>query len=166
MKYFTYNLIPNSNEEEGGLIGPSLILKDYDNNIGIYDGEKYYGSANIDSLSIISEFNPVEISKELFDRYANPPPQITTRQFYMQAEKEGILTKQEVKDALVNKVIPSNIQSILNNISDPDQKFDAEMKLVSAIYFDRNNPLSEIIGNSFGKTTFQIDQFFRDASNL
>lgn len=165
MKYFTYNLVP---QEDGSLIGPSSKLP-ADSITGYWDGSygsKHYGSANLNSLSIIQEFNPTEISKEVFDRIASPVPDITTRQFYMQAEKEGYVTKQEVTAALRDKVVPSIIQSIINSISDPDQKFAAEMQLISALYFERNNPLSETIGLSLGKTTYGIDQFFRDASKL
>jgi hypothetical protein len=162
MKYFTYNLVP---QEDGSLIGPSANLP-VNSITGVFDGSTYYGSANINSLSVISDFIPVEVSKEVFDRFANPAPDITPRQFYMQAEKEGYVTKQEVTDALKNKIIPSSIQSIINAISNPDQKFNAEMQLISSIHFQRNNPLSEMIGLSFGKTTYQIDQFFRDASEL
>lgn len=165
MKYFTYHLIPNPDEEEGGLIGPSVKLPP-DSITGLSDGSKYYGSADITSLSIIQEFDPIEISKEVFDRIASPAPDITARQFYMLAEKEQFITKQEVLDALKNKVIPSSIQNIINNISDPEQKFNAEIQLISALYFQRNNPLSETIGLAFGKTTYEIDQFFRDASKL
>lgn len=162
MKYFTYNLVP---QEDGSLIGPSSKLP-VDSIIGVFDGSLHYGSANINSLSVISEFSPAEISKEVFDRVAFPAPDITARQFYMQAEKEGYVTKQEVTDALKNRIIPSSIQSIINTITDPNQKFNAETQLIAALYFQRNNPLSEMIGLSFNKTTYQIDQFFRDASEL
>ena len=162
MKYFTYNLIP---QEDESLIGPSAQLPVH-SITGIVDGSTYYGSANINSLSVISDFSPVEVSKEVFDLFANPAPDITPRQFYMQAEKEGYVTKQEVIDALKNRIIPSSIQNIINNISNTDQKFNAEMQLISSLYFQRSNPLVETIGLSFGKTTYEIDQFFRSASEL
>jgi hypothetical protein len=162
MKYFTYDLFT---QEDGSMIGPSQNLPT-GSLTGISDGSKYYGAAEIESLDVIGQFNPVEISKELFDRHAIPVPPISARQFYMQAEKEGLLTKQEVSDALTHKMIPVSIRTILDSITDADQKFAAEMQIVAAVTFDRKNPLSEMIGLAFGKTTYQIDQFFRDASTL
>jgi hypothetical protein len=162
MKYFTYDLFT---QEDGSLIGPASKLP-ADSRTGISDGTKFYGSANVESLADIQEFNPVEISKELFDRYASPAPPITARQFYMQAEKEGLLTKQEVSDALKHRTIPTSMQAILDGITDTEEKFKAEMQIIAALNFDRNNPLSETIGLAFGKTTYQIDQFFRDAATI
>lgn len=162
MKYFTYDLFT---QEDGSKIGPANKLP-AGSITGISDGTKFYGAADIESFNDIQEFNPVEISKELFDRYAIPVPPISARQFFMQAEKEGLLTKQEVSDALKHRTIPASMQVILDGISDPEQKFNAEMQIIAAVNFDRNNPLSEMIGTAFGKTTYQIDQFFRDASAL
>lgn len=164
MKYFSYKLVTLS---DGSKIGPAGKLPPPPNSFtGYNDGSKYYGAANIDSLDIISEFDPVEMSQEQFERYISSPPDITARQFYMQAEKEGFLTKQEVSDALKLKAIPSSIQAVLDSISDPEQKFAAEMQIVAALSFQRNNPLSDMIGAAFGKSAFQIDEFFKDAANL
>lgn len=162
MKYFTYSLVT---QEDGSQIGPASKLP-VGAITGVSDGTVYYGSADLESLDVISDFNPVEIDKELFDRHAISIPSITARQFYMQAEKEGLLTKQEVSDALTHRMIPTSIQSVLDTITDSDQKFAAEMKVVAAVSFDRKNPLSEMIGIAFNKTTYQIDQFFRDAATL
>jgi|LakMenEpi03Aug12_release.lakeMendotaPanAssembly.Ray.scaffolds.fasta_scaffold00345_45 hypothetical protein len=164
MKYFTYNLV--FSEEANGWISPYALLPQ-DSVLGVSDGEKYYAAANIDNFDAISDYNPVEVSKELFDRYANPAPDITTRQFYMQAMKEGLLIQQDVENAIKNRIIPVSIQSVLDAaITDHAQKFNAEMSIISAIYFERSNSLVELIGTSFGKTTYEIDQFFRNASKL
>jgi hypothetical protein len=85
----------------------------------------------------------------------------------MQAMKEGLLIQQDVENAIKNRIIPVSIQSVLDAaITDHAQKFNAEMSIISAIYFERSNSLVELIGTSFGKTTYEIDQFFRNASKL
>lgn len=65
MKYFTYQLFPVG---EGAAISPSGLLPE-DSYIGLQSGSVYYyyGKANIDSLDIISQFDPREITQAEFD---------------------------------------------------------------------------------------------------
>lgn len=65
MKYFTYQLYPIG---EGEAITPASYLPE-NSLIGLYSDTPYYfyGCAEIESLDIISKFNPVEITKGEFD---------------------------------------------------------------------------------------------------
>jgi len=65
MKYFTYILKPY---EGGGLIGPQTLLPE-DCDIGHFgiDPSVYYGSANIDSITVMSEFSPVELTVDEYN---------------------------------------------------------------------------------------------------
>lgn len=74
MKYFTYTLFPI---DEGSSISPSGYLPE-DSLIGLQSGSLYYwyGRADIQSLDIISEFLPVEITESEFNdvyNFINPP---------------------------------------------------------------------------------------------
>lgn len=66
MKYFTYNLKPVG---PGMAMGPSGILPE-----GSLTGYQYldnpymyYGCAEIDDISLLKEYNGIEITKEEFD---------------------------------------------------------------------------------------------------
>lgn len=65
MKYFKYKLkIINDNEK----IGPDRYLPD-DTNTGMYlpsDPTTLYGNSEIESLDVISDFQPVEITQQEF----------------------------------------------------------------------------------------------------
>jgi hypothetical protein len=64
IKYFTYQLFPVG---EGSSIAPSGYLPD-DSDIGYQSGSLYYyyGRSNIESIDIISKFDPVEITEAEF----------------------------------------------------------------------------------------------------
>lgn len=107
---------------------------------------------------------------ELVEWYMDPPPPvipiISDRQFFQQAAILNIITQAEALAAVQVGTIPSNLQTIVDGISDPTQKFAAQMILSGATTFDRNHPLTTEVGNALGWTSEQIDQFFLDASTL
>ncbi len=96
-----------------------------------------------------------------------PVPQIISdRQFFQQAAVLQIITQAEALAAVQTGAIPSVLQTIVDGIADPDQKFAATMLLAGATVFERNHPLTEAVGAALGWTSGQIDQFFISAAQL
>lgn len=65
MKYFKYKLKTINDNEK---IGPDRYLPD-DTNVGIYlpsDPDTLYGNSEIESLDVINDFQPVEITQQEF----------------------------------------------------------------------------------------------------
>lgn len=69
MKYFTYALFPIG---DGSSISPSGFLPE-DSLIGLQSGSIYfsYGRADIESLDIINQFLPVEVTEQEFNHVYN-----------------------------------------------------------------------------------------------
>jgi hypothetical protein len=91
---------------------------------------------------------------------------ISDRQFFQQAAFAGIITQAEALAAVQTGAIPAALQSIVDAIADPQQKFAAQMILSGATTFERNHPLTQSIGAALGWTEDQIDEFFRSAAAL
>lgn len=106
---------------------------------------------------------------EIWEMEEPPPPvptQISDRQFFQQAAVAQIITQAEALAAVQTGTIPSVLQTIVDGIADPDQKFAATMLLAGATVFERNHPLTEAVGAALGWTSGQIDQFFISAAQL
>ena len=91
---------------------------------------------------------------------------ISRRQFYQQAALAGIITKQEAKAAITTGTIPAMLQTIVDALPDENQQFDAEMKLIGAFTFERQDPLVAVVGVTLNLTEQQINDFFTAASLL
>lgn len=102
--------------------------------------------------------------------YVPPPPPvpqtISDRQFFQQAAVDGLITQNEALAAVATGTIPATLQTIVDNITDPMQQFAAKMLLSGATVFERQHPLTEAVGQSLGWTSGQIDDFFKQASQL
>ena len=101
-----------------------------------------------------------------------PPPapvvsDISKRQFYQMLAIKGIISPKEALDAVRIGSIPAAIQEILDEtITDPAEKFGAEMLLAGANSFTRNHHLTVAIGTKYGMNPAQMDDFFTSASAL
>ncbi len=91
---------------------------------------------------------------------------ISDRQFYQKAALKGLITQADALNAVQTGFIPLPLQTIVDQISDPTEKFSAEMLLSGATIFYREHPLTNEIGAAFGMTPEQIDVFFRSAGAL
>lgn len=98
--------------------------------------------------------------------YVPPPRLISDRQFFQQAAVMSIITQAEALAAVQTGAIPAVLQTIVDGITDPDQKFAATMLLSGATIFERNHPFTEAVGAALGWTSEQIDQFFIAAAQL
>lgn len=94
------------------------------------------------------------------------PSSISDRQFFQKLAVSGIITQNEALAAVKTGDIPLALQNIVDQIADVDAKFAAEMILSGATVFMRDHPLTTAIGAARGMTTEQINQFFREASQL
>jgi hypothetical protein len=94
------------------------------------------------------------------------PPVISDRQFFQQAAVMSIITQAEALAAVQTGAIPAVLQSVVDGITDPDQKFAATMLLSGATVFERNHPFTEAVGAALGWTSVQVDQFFIAAAQL
>jgi|LakMenE18May11ns_1017448.scaffolds.fasta_scaffold9628740_2 hypothetical protein len=91
---------------------------------------------------------------------------ISDRQFFQQAAIQGFISQEDALQAVKTGFIPAPLQAIVDTITDPTDKFNAEMLLSGATEFQRNHPLTSVIGTAFGMTEEDINTFFRSASNL
>ncbi len=91
---------------------------------------------------------------------------ISDRQFFQQAAIQGFITQEDALQAVKTGFIPATLQVIVDTITDPTEKFNAQMLLSGATEFQRNHPLTSVIGTAFGMTEEDINTFFRSASNL
>ena len=99
------------------------------------------------------------------DPYVPPPPsiqKISDRQFFQQCAVMGVITQDEALAANA-AVIPSALLTLIGQLPS-DQQFAAKMLVGGATVFERNNPLTVVIGQSFGWSSIQIDDFFRAAA--
>lgn len=94
------------------------------------------------------------------------PLTISDRQFFQQAAILGIISQPEALAAVQTGTIPPVLQSIVDGIQDPTEKFAATMLLAGATVFERNHPFTNAVGAALGWSNEQIDQFFIAASNL
>lgn len=96
-----------------------------------------------------------------------PVPQIISdRQFFQQAAILGVITQGEALAAVATGAIPAVLQTVVDGITDPDQKFAATMLLSGATIFERYHPFTNAVGAALGWTSDQVDQFFVAASKL
>lgn len=105
-----------------------------------------------------------ELQNNEFVLIEHVPASISDRQFFQQLAVEGIISEEE---ALASNaaVIPPPLVAIINGLPE-NQKFKAKMLLSGATVFERNHPMTVVIGQAYGWTTTQIDDFFRAASQL
>ncbi len=95
-----------------------------------------------------------------------PIVDISDRQFYQQAASAGMITKEDALAAVRTGFIPIALQAVVDTITDPDEKFLAEMLLSGATIYKRDHPLTEAIGAAFNMTPGDVDEFFIAAANL
>lgn len=101
--------------------------------------------------------------------YAAPPPpvpaEISDRQFFQQMAIEGRITEQEALDAVGSGAIPSAMDALVEQLP-ANQRFAARMLIRGATTFRRTHPVTELIGQLYGLDGDQIDDLWRNASEL
>ncbi len=92
------------------------------------------------------------------------PTSISDRQFFQQLAIEGVITEQEALNSNA-AVIPAPLLTLIGMLPE-DQQFNAKMLLSGATVFERNHPMTAFIGQAYGWTDEQINDFFRAASKI
>lgn len=94
------------------------------------------------------------------------PQIISDRQFFQEAAIMGVVTQAEAIAAVSTGAIPAVLQTIVDGIEDPNQKFAATMLLSGATLFERYHPFTNAVGAALGWTSDEVDQFFVQAAKL
>lgn len=102
------------------------------------------------------------------DPYVPPAPPVPTsisdRQFFQQLAIDGIISEDEALAANA-AVIPAPLLVIIDQLP-AGQRFDAKMKISGATTFLRDDPLTIAIGQAYGMSPGEVDDFFVAAAGL
>ncbi|WP_457492065.1 hypothetical protein [Tardiphaga sp. P5_C7] len=92
------------------------------------------------------------------------PASISDRQFFQQLAVAGIISEDE---ALASNaaVIPAPLLALIEQMP-AAQRFGVKMLVSGATTFERENNVTIAIGQAYGMTSDQIDQFFTAAAAL
>lgn len=102
----------------------------------------------------------------LADAVVPVPDSISRRQFYQYLATLGMITKGEALAAIKTGSIPASLQAILDGMTDPDAKFDADMLLSGAAEFNRDHPLVMVFAMQQQMSEEDVDDFWRAAANV
>jgi hypothetical protein len=93
------------------------------------------------------------------------PVTITRLQFFKQVWKMGTINAQAAKDAIAKKALPTQFNTFLAALPAADRD-SAEMDLLAADTFHRDNPLVGAIQQANSWTDQQVDQLWIEAAKL
>lgn len=93
------------------------------------------------------------------------PQNISDRQFFQQLAIAGTITQADALAAVKTGTIPPQLEAIIQALP-TEQQFSAEMLLSGATSFERNHPLTNVIGAAVNMNPDQVDQFFIAADKL
>ena len=95
-------------------------------------------------------------------------PNVSDRQFFQRLATitPQIISTTEALNAMRTGTIPAPLQTIIDSIADARERFAAEMLISGATTFERNHPLTAVVGAAIGWTSTQIDEFFIFAASL
>lgn len=91
-----------------------------------------------------------------------PIPDITTRQFLIQAAAQGLITAEEAVAAAETNAIPATIQAVFESLPS-EQQIAARITWAKMTIIGREEPLVVLAAAAFNLNGAQTDQFFRDA---
>ena len=133
--------------------------------------------ADIDGVAICAPDDPANRHRQavaawvaggnMIAPYEPPPPpvpdEISDRQFAHQLVRDGRITQAEALAFVQTGTIPADLVTALDEITDSEQRFDAEMLLSGATVFKRLHPVTTMIATAFG---VDRDAFFTAAATL
>lgn len=94
------------------------------------------------------------------------PEEISTKQFFMGLELSGKITKDEALDAVLHKIMPPPVQTIIDGMADPDDRYTATMHLMGSNNLHRDHPLVLPFAITQGMTEQDVDDFWRLCAGL
>lgn len=93
------------------------------------------------------------------------PPSVTRRQYYMQAVVVGWFTQAQALALIQLGTLPPSVVTFVNTLP-ANQQFAANMYLIGAATYERNNPLLISLTTAGGITPAFMDSFFIAAALL
>lgn len=100
---------------------------------------------------------------------APPPPvpeSISDRQFAHVLAVNGLISQGEALAWVTVGTVPDQIQTVVDNMPDPDIRFGAQMLLSGATIFERHHPMTEALAAALGKTPEQTDALWVQGAAL
>lgn len=97
-----------------------------------------------------------------------PPPvpqEISDRQFFQQLAIMGMITEDEALAAVSTGTLPASFETIINTLPE-EQRFTAKMLVQGATIFNRQNQFVAYFAYATGMTSEQVDDLWRQASEL
>lgn len=113
----------------------------------------------------VLEFEYINSTLEI-EENVTIPNEISRRQFFQQLENHKIISKMEALAAMQTGTIPPPLQTIVDMITDEQEKFNAQMFIIGAQNFDRLHWLTDVVRQAMQWTVEQKDNFWLEASKL
>lgn len=92
-------------------------------------------------------------------------PQISDRQFFQQLAIMGHITEAEALDAVGPGILPTSMLSLIEMLP-IEQQFSTKIILTGATSFERNHPLTPVLGGMFGMDDLALDGLWQAARLL
>lgn len=113
------------------------------------------------------ENNEIDYLPYVEPEYKEPIPDVVNRrQFFQQLALSEVITKQEAINAIANGKLPQAVESVIDQIEDEDDKFNAQMILIGGSEFERLHPLTDKIKAMVNWSDEDRDNFWLSASKL
>lgn len=94
------------------------------------------------------------------------PYKISRRQFFTGLWKRGFITAAEALAILKTGEVPAVLQAIIDVMTDEEARTDAELLVVGASEFYRDNPLVSVIAVIRNMTESDVDELWRFCDTL
>lgn len=115
------------------------------------------------------EFSDGVVSRHWTLEDAPPPPvpeSISDRQFAHVLAVNGLISQAEALAWVTVGTVPEQVQTVVDNMPDPDIRFGAQMLLSGATIFERHHPMTEALASALGKTPEQTDALWVQGAAL
>jgi hypothetical protein len=149
--------------------GETFTVSDYSPDMVLADDGNSLRKASPSELTELAKSSPIRTQLEAAGIvFVEPVPvqaTISDRQFFQALALAGKITDAEALAAVKTGDIPAAIQSFIDAMPS-DQKFAAEMLLSGATVFDRNHPMTALLGSGMGWTSEQLDALWQAAAAL
>jgi glutaminase len=94
------------------------------------------------------------------------PEFVSDRQFFQAMANAGHITTFEALAAVQSGAVPASIQTVIDGISDEQQRFAADMYISGSVKIDRNHAVTKLIAAEMSISDSQLDALFRSARSL
>lgn len=130
------------------------------------DDESIYGFPAVEGNRAFDELVKSGITIEPFVAPGEYIAPISRRQFFAGLEKRGKITKAEALAAMKSGVLPAALQTIVDGITDANQRYEIDMLLSGATEFRRDNAFVPIFAAAINWNNKHTDDFWKFAATL